>query len=69
MQRRGTLQLRDTRNYGLLVELELPQDWWVTYFSWSPDGSRLYVLCLGHRVMYWDLKAIRRELAARRLDW
>lgn len=68
-QQRGVVELRETHGYGLVLQLELPQRWWVNHFDWSPDGSRLYVLCPGHRVLYWDLAEIRRELAERHLNW
>jgi len=68
-QQRGVVELRETGSYGFVLQLELPQKWWVNHFDWSPDGSRLYVLCPGHRVLYWDLTEIRRELAARGLNW
>jgi len=69
LQGRGTLELRETRGYGLLLQLELPQDMWMHHFAWAPDGAGIYVLCVGHRVLYWDLQVIRRELKARGLDW
>ncbi|HEX2860464.1 MAG TPA: WD40 repeat domain-containing protein, partial [Lacunisphaera sp.] len=68
-QERGVIELRETRDYRMVLQLELPQKWWVNYFAWSPSGDRLYVLCPGHRVLYWDMAVIRRELAARDLNW
>ena len=41
----------------------------VASLAFSPDHSRLAVLCLGHLVQLWDLTALRQELAARSLDW
>ncbi len=41
----------------------------VASLAFAPDHSRLAVLCIGHLVQLWDLSALRRELAARSLDW
>lgn len=41
----------------------------VASLAFSPDHSRLAVLCIGHLVQLWDLASLRRELAARSLDW
>jgi WD40 repeat protein len=35
----------------------------------SPDGARLAVVTNGTAVQVWDLRYLRRELAARQLDW
>ncbi len=69
LQRRGTLEVRQTDNWEQVVELELPQSHWINDFQWSSEGDSLYLLCLGHRVFRWDLQAVRRELANRNLDW
>jgi WD40 repeat protein len=66
---KGVLELRETRGYRTVLQLELPKKWWINHFAWSPAGDRLYVLCPGHRVLYWDLTEIRRELADRELNW
>jgi len=68
-QERGVVEIRETQGYQTVLRLELPQKWWVNHFDWSPAGDRLYVLCPGHRLLYWDLTEIRRELAARGLNW
>jgi serine/threonine protein kinase len=68
-QEKGVLELREARGYRPLLQLELPQKWWINHFAWSPAGDRLYVLCPGHRVLYWDLTEIRRELTNRKLNW
>jgi hypothetical protein len=50
------------------VRLAPPRAFELNHGVWSPDGERLYLLATGHRVFEWDLAALRRELAARRLD-
>lgn len=41
----------------------------VSGLAFSPDGTRLAVLCLGHIVQLWDLPKLRAGLAKRGLDW
>jgi WD40 repeat protein len=63
------VQLRDTRDYDELVRLELPTALAVGSLGWSPDSTRLYVLAPGHRLFYWALPDLRKELAKLGVDW
>jgi hypothetical protein len=37
--------------------------------SFSPDGNLLAAAMMDHTVQIWDIRAIRRQLAAIGLDW
>jgi WD40 repeat protein len=65
----GKIELRETRAYSLLVTLEPPVPVRSGIVRWSPDGSRLFMLSMGHRLICWDISALQRELAARGLAW
>jgi WD40 repeat protein len=69
-QRAGaTIDLWRTGGFAPLITLEPPLDLEATILTWTPDGQRLVLLARGPRVFEWDLQALRRELAARGLDW
>ena len=61
--------VREARGFGERVRLIPPVRVDFASGAWSPDGGRFYVLGVGHRVFEWNLAALRRELAARGLDW
>jgi WD40 repeat protein len=52
-----------------LVTLTRPEPANVSWLCFSPDGGRLAVASWSRDVAVWDLRAVRRELAARGLDW
>ena len=52
-----------------ITQLRHPSASPVSRLAFSPDHSRLAVLCLGHLVQLWDLRSLRAELSTRRLDW
>jgi serine/threonine protein kinase/WD40 repeat protein/tetratricopeptide (TPR) repeat protein len=64
------LRLVETETCRTLAQLESPDlctVWWATF---SSDGSRLVITTNdGPAVHVWDLRAIRRRLAAMGLDW
>jgi WD40 repeat protein len=41
----------------------------IAWLCFSPDGSQLAVASDTHRIQLWDLRLIREQLAAMRLDW
>jgi WD40 repeat protein len=65
----GEVEVRDTRDWSEQVRLIPPVRIDVNSVAWSREGDRLYVLGTGHRVFEWNLSALRRELAARKLAW
>jgi WD40 repeat protein/tRNA A-37 threonylcarbamoyl transferase component Bud32 len=65
----GTLEIRDTRTFETIIRLEPPKNTELSRMTWSPDGSRIYLVGRGGRVFAWNLQNLRKELAARGLDW
>jgi WD40 repeat protein len=65
----GSVELRDGRTFALLTQLQPPLDLELTGLLWSPDETRIYLMFRGPRIFVWELPALRRELAARGLDW
>jgi WD40 repeat protein/tetratricopeptide (TPR) repeat protein len=64
------LRLVETETGRTLARLEGPDACQVAAATFSPDGSRLSVTTNdGPAVHIWDLRAIRRQLAAMGLDW
>ncbi len=63
------LDLRDARDFSLLLRLEPPFDLEMNGLVWSPDDSRLYVAFRGPRVFVLDVKKLRKELEDRGLNW
>jgi eukaryotic-like serine/threonine-protein kinase len=52
-----------------LATLEAPHRPWIRAFSFNGDGSKLIALQADQSLQVWDLRAIRRQLAALNLDW
>jgi tetratricopeptide (TPR) repeat protein len=52
-----------------VATLHAPQDLLISGLCFSPAGDRLAVATENHIVQIWDLRAIRRQLAAMGLDW
>ena len=52
-----------------LATLESPDPQILSFLSFSPDGSRLAVAAETKQIRLWDLRSIRRQLAAMNLDW
>ncbi len=66
---RTVVQLVDADTWRPLVSLEAPLPGIVSHLAFSPDGSRLAAATEGGLVQLWDVVALRRRLAALRLDW
>jgi WD40 repeat protein len=65
---RYVIKLIDTTTMQELATLEAPDASPLTWLCFSPDGSRLAATAY-HRVILWDLRQIREQLAAMNLDW
>jgi WD40 repeat protein/tetratricopeptide (TPR) repeat protein len=64
------LRLVETETGRTLARLESPDLHAISAATFSPDGSRVVVTTNdGPAVHVWDLRAIRRQLAAMGLDW
>jgi WD40 repeat protein len=63
------VKLIDVASGDELATLESPDSPPIAWLSFSPDGSLLAAAMQDHTVQLWDLKAIRRQLAAIGLDW
>jgi WD40 repeat protein len=64
------LRLVETESGRTVARLESPDSCGVTYATFSPDWARLVVTTQeGPAVHVWNLRAIRRRLAAMGLDW
>ncbi len=67
---RRVINLVEAASGRVIARLESPDAFDVTLATFSPDGSRLAVTTqAGPAVHVWDLRAIRRRLAAMGLDW
>ena len=63
------VQLVDPTTGRALATLQAPEPRQVSWLCFSPDGDRLAVATTGDHVQLWDLRLIRRQLAAMGLDW
>jgi WD40 repeat protein len=63
------VQLLDARTGIELAQLEAPQRAVLSWLRFSPDGSKLFALEWSRSVQIWDLRRVRKELAALNLDW
>jgi WD40 repeat protein len=52
-----------------VATLTPPRDRISTWFSFSPDSSRLAVATQNHTIHLWDLRCLRHDLAELELDW
>jgi tetratricopeptide (TPR) repeat protein len=67
---RKAIRLVESETGLTLARLESPDLCEVRWATFSPDGSRLVVTTNdGPAVHVWDLRAIRRQLTAMKLDW
>jgi eukaryotic-like serine/threonine-protein kinase len=64
----GALELRETKTYAPLLRLEPPAALRSERIEWSPDGSAVFLLCTGHRLVRWDLAAIWAEMKRRGVE-
>jgi WD40 repeat protein/serine/threonine protein kinase len=63
------VKLFDPTDGRQLAALEAPNLHPIVHLCFSPDGSQLAAACETHVVQVWDLRRIRRQLAAMGLDW
>jgi WD40 repeat protein len=71
MDARKVIHLVETESGRTVARLESPDSRDILWATFSPDGSRLVVTSndLPAAVHVWDLRAIRKRLAAMGLDW
>jgi eukaryotic-like serine/threonine-protein kinase len=66
----GSVRLLDPESGNELAELEHPQGHSSQRYIFTPDGTGLVAISTGELCGFaWDLRELRRELAARGLDW
>jgi WD40 repeat protein len=53
----------------VLAELEAPGSTPISSLRFSPDGAALLALEWSRQIQVWDLRRLRTELAALKLDW
>jgi WD40 repeat protein len=63
------LKLIDLKTAREVATLEAPDPQIVSWLCFSPDGARLAAATETHVIQLWDLRLIRRQLAAMGLDW
>jgi WD40 repeat protein len=66
---RDSVQLRETETGRELATLEPLDRLEITWIAFSPDGSKLAVVCSNGAIQLWDLRAIRQQLASMNIDW
>jgi eukaryotic-like serine/threonine-protein kinase len=52
-----------------LATFQAPHQPWIRAFCFNTDASKLVALQADQSLQVWDLRAVRRELAALKLDW
>jgi serine/threonine protein kinase/WD40 repeat protein/Tfp pilus assembly protein PilF len=65
----GLVRLIHVPSGRKLARLEAPYPAIIFWLAFSPDGTQLAAATMNHTVQLWDLRAIRRQLAALELDW
>ena len=68
LKRRGIAILEATTG-NELATLQAPHQPWIRAFCFSRDASNLVALQADQSLQVWDLRGLRRELAALKLDW
>jgi serine/threonine protein kinase/WD40 repeat protein len=63
------IELLEAASGQVLATFEAPGQPLVSWLRFSPDGTQLAALLADRRALVWDLRRIRSELAAMRLDW
>lgn len=62
-------KLFDVQTRQELATLRLPGSQHLSDMCWSPDSNRLAVATTSQAIQLWDLRGLRRRLAAEDLDW
>ncbi|HZU36339.1 MAG TPA: hypothetical protein VFA18_10550, partial [Gemmataceae bacterium] len=65
----ATVKVFDARTQQELATLHAPGSRNIGDLCWSPDGSQLAAATASQVIQLWDLRGIRRRLAAEGLDW
>lgn len=68
-QSQWDVKLIDPESLEEFATLRAPDPEVLTWLCFSPDGSRLAACVQGGRIQVWDIRDIRRQLAAVGLDW
>jgi WD40 repeat protein len=63
------IRLLETDNGSELATLTAPEPALIHILRFSPDGTRLAFATRNRGIRVWDLRALRRELGRRGLDW
>jgi WD40 repeat protein len=67
---RSSVRLLDPDTCREWATLEAPMPSEITRLQFNADGSQLAAACRdGHVIQLWDLRLIRQQLAAMKLDW
>ena len=61
--------LMDAETGAIITRVEYPHRSLITSLNFSPDSGLLAVGCESGGVLIWNLRDLRRELAALKLDW
>jgi len=64
-----TVRLLETATGRELATFGMPEPQMISCLAFSPDGSQLAVGGQTPVIYLWDLRLIRQELAAMKLDW
>jgi serine/threonine protein kinase/WD40 repeat protein len=67
--KRRDIALLDAATGHELATLEAPHQPWIRAFCFNADASKLISLQADQSLQIWDLRAVRRELAALKLAW
>ncbi|MEE9293655.1 MAG: serine/threonine-protein kinase [Phycisphaerae bacterium] len=67
--RAPSIDLIDLRQMRKIARLDCPGVTAVGLLDFTPDGTKLAYPKEGHIVYMWNLRAVRRQLAAAKLDW
>jgi WD40 repeat protein len=67
--KRRDIALLEATTGNELATLEAPHQPWIRAICFNADASKLVALQADQSLQVWDLRAMRRELAALKLDW
>ena len=66
---RDSVRLLEPSTGRELATLEAAYPVMPTWLRFSPDGGRMAAVSTQHVIHLWDLRSIRQQLAAMKLDW
>ena len=67
--KRRAIAILEATTGNELATLQAPHQPWIRAFCFNTDASKLVALQADQSLQVWDLRAMRRELAAMNLDW